>query len=44
VEWDGQHRVPIKTKDVLPVVDAILDIAQATGVLRWSIVTVEEIA
>ena len=34
VEWDGQHRVPIKTKDVLPVVDAILDIAQATGVLR----------
>lgn len=34
VEWDGQHRVPIKTKDVLPVVDAILDVAQATGVLR----------
>ncbi|KAI4119819.1 MAG: hypothetical protein LQ338_007231 [Usnochroma carphineum] len=34
VEWDGQHRVPIKTKDVLPVVDAILDVAQVTGVLR----------
>ena len=34
VEWDGKHRVPIKTKDVLPVVDAILDVAQATGVLR----------
>lgn len=33
VEWDGQHRVPIKTKDVLPVVDAILDVAQSTGVL-----------
>lgn len=31
VEWDGQHRVPIQTKDVLPVVDAILDTAQATG-------------
>ncbi|KAF2172603.1 hypothetical protein M409DRAFT_49158 [Zasmidium cellare ATCC 36951] len=34
VEWDGQHRVPIQTKDVLPVVDAILDTAQATGTLR----------
>lgn len=33
VEWDGQHRVPIKTKDVLPMVDAILDVAQSTGVL-----------
>lgn len=36
VEWDGGHRVPIKTKDVLPVVHAILDVAQATGVLRQS--------
>lgn len=34
VEWDGQHRVPIKTKDVRPVVDVILDVAQATGILR----------
>ncbi|KAI4283258.1 MAG: hypothetical protein L6R38_002300 [Xanthoria sp. 2 TBL-2021] len=33
VEWDGTHRVPIETKDVLPVANAIIDIAQVTGVL-----------
>ncbi|KAL8737322.1 MAG: hypothetical protein Q9181_001778 [Wetmoreana brouardii] len=33
VEWDGQHRVPIKTKDVLPVAAAIVNVAQVTGVL-----------
>lgn len=34
IEWDGGHRIPIKTKDVLPVVNAILDVAQTTGVLK----------
>lgn len=33
LEWDGQHRVPIRTKDVLPLADAMLDMAQATGSL-----------
>lgn len=32
VEWDGDHRVPIKTKDVNPVVQQILSVAQQTGV------------
>ncbi|KAF2874745.1 serine hydrolase FSH [Massariosphaeria phaeospora] len=31
VEWDGAHRVPIKSKDVNPVVAAIYDIAEQTG-------------
>ena len=34
LEWDGNHRVPIKTKDVMPLMDAILDTAHSTGVLR----------
>ncbi|KAK1765990.1 hypothetical protein QBC33DRAFT_543125 [Phialemonium atrogriseum] len=33
VEWDGEHRLPIKTKDVLPVVEQILAVAKETGVL-----------
>lgn len=33
VEWEGDHRVPIKSGDVKKVVDAILDVAQETGVL-----------
>lgn len=32
VEWDGDHRVPIKTKDVAAVVEQILDVANETGV------------
>ena len=36
VEWDGAHRVPIKTKDVQPVIDAILDLGQATGALKYN--------
>ncbi|KAF2400524.1 hypothetical protein EJ06DRAFT_530493 [Trichodelitschia bisporula] len=34
VEWDGDHRVPIKSKDVVPVVDAILDVARQTEALK----------
>lgn len=33
VEWDGDHRVPIKSKDVAPVVTVILDIARESGVI-----------
>jgi hypothetical protein len=32
VEWEGAHRIPIKTKDVDRVVDAIYDLAESTGV------------
>lgn len=32
VEWDGGHRVPIKTKDVVPLVHEILQLAKQTGV------------
>ncbi len=34
VEWDGNHRVPIKTKDVAAVVQEILVVATETGVLK----------
>ena len=33
VEWDGAHRVPLKTDDVQPVVNAILEVARETGAL-----------
>ncbi|MCJ1460145.1 hypothetical protein MMC28_010524 [Mycoblastus sanguinarius] len=33
VEWDGNHRVPIKKNDVAAVVEQILDVARETGVL-----------
>lgn len=32
IEWDGNHRVPIATKDVTPVVDEIFSMAAKTGV------------
>ncbi|KAJ3474663.1 hypothetical protein NLG97_g9743 [Lecanicillium saksenae] len=32
IEWDGYHRVPIKTKDVSRLVREILDMAEETGV------------
>lgn len=32
IEWDGAHRVPIKTKDVEPLLRAIYDVAEQTGV------------
>lgn len=33
MEWEGNHRVPIKTKDVLALVRNIWDVAYETGVL-----------
>ena len=33
LEWDGDHRVPIKNKEVAAVVSQILDVAEQTGVL-----------
>lgn len=32
VEWDGDHRLPIKTKDVAAIVEQILEVASETGV------------
>ena len=34
VEWDGNHRMPIKSADVKKVTEAILDVAMKTGVLE----------
>lgn len=34
VEWDGDHRVPIKTKDVTVIVREILSMAKDIGVLK----------
>ncbi|KAL4940243.1 serine hydrolase-domain-containing protein [Aspergillus oleicola] len=36
IEWNGEHRVPIRSTDVTAVVDAILDIACETGVIERS--------
>jgi hypothetical protein len=36
VEWDGEHRVPIRTGDLQLVVDAILAVAAETKVLDFS--------
>ncbi|CAI7662427.1 unnamed protein product [Penicillium glandicola] len=33
VEWDGEHRVPIKAKDVMPVVQEILNVAHRAAVI-----------
>jgi hypothetical protein len=32
IEWDGAHRIPIKSKDVEPLVGAIYDVAEQNGV------------
>lgn len=32
VEWDGGHRIPIKTDDVERVLGAVYDVAEKTGV------------
>lgn len=32
IEWEGAHRIPIKTKDVAPILDEIYNIAANTGV------------
>ena len=34
VEWDGDHRVPVKTKDVAAIVEEIFDVGRETGVLK----------
>ncbi|KAI1630907.1 serine hydrolase FSH [Biscogniauxia mediterranea] len=34
IEWDGDHRVPLKLKDVSPVVYQIRELAKETGVFR----------
>ena len=34
VEWDGDHRVPIKTKDVAIVSEEILSLGRETGVIN----------
>ena len=37
LEWDGEHRVPIKTKNVNAVVEQVFFVARETGVLSpWS--------
>jgi predicted esterase len=33
MEWEGNHRVPIKTKDVMALVQHIWDLAYETGIL-----------
>ncbi|KFA68960.1 hypothetical protein S40285_07009 [Stachybotrys chlorohalonatus IBT 40285] len=35
VEWDGEHRVPIKAKDVTAITDEIYRVARDTGVLEY---------
>jgi hypothetical protein len=32
IEWEGAHRIPIKSKDVEPVVAAVYDVAEQTGI------------
>ncbi|OCK77112.1 hypothetical protein K432DRAFT_395885 [Lepidopterella palustris CBS 459.81] len=34
VEWDGAHRVPLKSSDVHKVTDAILEVARNEGVIQ----------
>ena len=34
VEWDGDHRVPLKTKDAAAVVEQMLEVGRETGVLK----------
>jgi pimeloyl-ACP methyl ester carboxylesterase len=34
VEWDGGHRVPLKSSDVHKVTDAILEVARKEGVIQ----------
>ncbi|KAI0150623.1 serine hydrolase FSH [Xylariaceae sp. FL1272] len=36
VQWDGGHRVVLKSTDVQPVVDAILAVAEETGIFQRS--------
>ena len=34
VEWDGDHRIPIKSKDVAAVVEQIIAVGKETGALN----------
>lgn len=34
MEWDGDHRLPFKTKDVAALVELLLEVASQIGVLR----------
>lgn len=34
IEWNGEHRVPLKGTDVQPLIDQILDVARETGALK----------
>ncbi|KAI1136378.1 serine hydrolase FSH [Hypoxylon sp. FL0543] len=34
IEWNGDHRVPLKGTDVQPLIDQILDVARETGALK----------
>ncbi|KAI1412731.1 serine hydrolase FSH [Hypoxylon sp. FL1857] len=34
VEWDGDHRVPLKGTDVQPLINEILSVARETGALK----------
>ena len=33
IEWDGAHRIPLKTDDVQPLVDAMVEVARETDAL-----------
>ena len=44
VEWDGDHRVPLKHRDVAAVVEQIFDLARQTGVLTDKVETGSVIA
>lgn len=32
IEWDGAHRIAIKSKDVEPIVEAVYDVAEQVGI------------
>ncbi|KAL5337381.1 serine hydrolase-domain-containing protein [Aspergillus crustosus] len=34
IEWDGEHRVPIRSQEVMAVVDAMVDVGRDTGVIK----------
>ncbi|KAL4863027.1 serine hydrolase-domain-containing protein [Aspergillus spectabilis] len=34
IEWDGEHRVPIRSQEVMAVVDAMVDVGRQTGAIK----------
>jgi hypothetical protein len=34
MEWDGDHRIPLKRQDAMPLVEMILQTAKETGVVK----------